>query len=183
MPALKNKRHELYCQGIIEGKTSDKAYEDAGYVPHRPNASRLRTNDNVVTRIEELQGTALVKHGITVDRIMKEYERVAFSDIRELYDDEGRPLAPHELGDDAAAAVAGFEYTQITGDEGEVIGSVGKVKMINKTQPLNALSQMFGLIESEGGTRVTNNTQINFNVTDKEKVRVIAAAFAKAANE
>ena len=181
MPVLKNKRWELYCLGVIEGKTSDKAYQDAGYEQNRGNATRLKANESVVARIEELQEVVLDKHGITVDRILKEYERVAFSDVRQLFNEAGRMLKPHELPDDVAAAVAGIEFTEVKVD-GKVIGHTGKVRMTNKTQPLSALSQMFGLLKSDGGKTI-NNTQINIHVTPNEKVRTIAAAFAKVSNE
>lgn len=182
MPALKNKRWELYCLGIVEGKTSEKAHVDAGYRLSRQNANRLSTNEYVVARIEELQAVVIDKHGITVDRILKEYERLAFADVRELYGEDGRMLLPHEMSDDIAAAVNGIEYTSVTDEDGTVIGRTGKIRMTNKTQPLSALSQMFGLLEGDGGKTI-NNTQINIHVTPNEKVRTIAAAFAKVSNE
>ena len=182
MPALKNKRWELYCLGVIEGKTKDKAYEDAGFKPNRHNAARLNTKEHIIARIGELQEVVIDKHGITVDRILKEYERVAFSDVRELFGDDGRLLLPHEMSDDIAAAVASIEYTAVTDSDGEVIGQTGKIRMANKHPALKDLSQMFGFVESEGGKTI-NNTQINIHVTPSEKVRTIAAAFAKVSNE
>jgi phage terminase small subunit len=182
MSALKNKRWELYCQGIIEGKTSDKAYQDAGYKPNRGNATRLKAKESVVARIAELQAVILDKHAITVERILKEYERLAFADIRKIFTDDGKMLLPHEMPDDIAAAVAGIEYTAVTDSDGKVIGQTGKIRMANKHPALKDLSQMFGLVESEGGKTI-NNTQINIHVTPSEKVRTIAAAFAKVSNE
>lgn len=54
MPTLRNGRHERFAQGIVKGLTVDAAYTGAGFRPHRGNASRLRANESVKVRIEEL---------------------------------------------------------------------------------------------------------------------------------
>jgi phage terminase small subunit len=52
---LSNARHEAYAQGLSSGKTSDQAYADAGYKRNRKNATRLKTNKDVVSRVAYLQ--------------------------------------------------------------------------------------------------------------------------------
>jgi hypothetical protein len=56
MPALKNQRHERFCQALAAGKSASLAYEEAGYVPNRGNASILKTRQNIIDRVLELQG-------------------------------------------------------------------------------------------------------------------------------
>lgn len=58
MPTLKNTRWELFCQGLLEGKTADQAYEDAGYSPNAGNAIRLKGNERIQARLEELKAEA-----------------------------------------------------------------------------------------------------------------------------
>ncbi len=55
MPHLDNLRHEKFCRHIVQGRTADQAYADAGYRPHRGNAARLRANESVIARIAELR--------------------------------------------------------------------------------------------------------------------------------
>jgi len=55
MPALINPRHERAAQARARGKTQPKAYEEAGYKPHKQNASRLMTNDDFGRRVAEIQ--------------------------------------------------------------------------------------------------------------------------------
>lgn len=75
MAELQNRRHELFAQGLAEGKTADQAYADAGYLPNRCNASRLKTtNENIVRRVEELQKEHRKRHDITVDDLLDEYD-------------------------------------------------------------------------------------------------------------
>ena len=77
MPALKNPRHERFVQGLAAGKTADQAYQDAGYKPNRCNAGRLKTNENIQARLQELQHKAADK--VVVDRayIMKKLKKNA----------------------------------------------------------------------------------------------------------
>lgn len=88
MAALINQRHELFAQGLVEGKTADRAYIDAGFKPGRNNAARLRTNENIQIRIAELQAHHQQRHDVTVDSLTNEYE-----DARSLAMDIEAPSA------------------------------------------------------------------------------------------
>ncbi len=56
MPALKNQRHEIFCQELAKGKSGAEAYATAGYKPSRKNASILKTKQDVTSRTLELLG-------------------------------------------------------------------------------------------------------------------------------
>lgn len=58
MPALPNARHERFAQGLAQGKTADEAYQEAGFKQNRHNASRLKTNETIRARVEELSNRA-----------------------------------------------------------------------------------------------------------------------------
>lgn len=74
MPELQNRRHELFAQALVEGKTAAQAYEAVGYTPNRCNASRLKTNENIERRIEELQNVHRERHNATIDDLLDEYD-------------------------------------------------------------------------------------------------------------
>lgn len=69
MPVLKNTKHERFAQELAKGLTSDEAYVVAGYKENRHNASRLKTKETVLRRIEELQGRAADKAVVTIQDI------------------------------------------------------------------------------------------------------------------
>jgi len=56
MPALKNNRHEKFCQGIVSGLSQPKAYTAAGYSGRgaKQSAARLLNNADVRSRVSEL---------------------------------------------------------------------------------------------------------------------------------
>lgn len=83
MPVAKlNIRQERFCLGLAEGETQDAAYAAAGYKPHRPSASRLRSNANVQARMSELLGEAAGRTLVTIENIaaqLDEDRQLAFS--------------------------------------------------------------------------------------------------------
>jgi hypothetical protein len=54
MPTLRKPKHEKFAQLVASGMTAQAAFTQAGY-PSPQNAPRLRNNEQVAKRIEELQ--------------------------------------------------------------------------------------------------------------------------------
>jgi hypothetical protein len=88
MTALKNQRQELFAQGLVEGKTGDKAYADAGYKANRKNAARLKSKEVIQTRVAELQAHHQRRHDVTVDGLTTKLEAT-----REMAMDTKQPAA------------------------------------------------------------------------------------------
>jgi hypothetical protein len=74
MGPLRNPKHEKYCQLLFEGQPQNAAYEAAGYRFHEGNASRLRSNEQVIARLTELQSEAAKSSEITVASLVAELE-------------------------------------------------------------------------------------------------------------
>ena len=79
MPMLTNSRHERFAQGLAQGKTADEAYKRAGYKENRCNASRLKTNEHISSRVAELQervveGVILTREWV-IERLIENVNR------------------------------------------------------------------------------------------------------------
>lgn len=61
MSLLSNPRHEAFAQALAKGKTADEAYALAGFKPNRGNATRLKANDSIQKRVQELQSRVAEK--------------------------------------------------------------------------------------------------------------------------
>lgn len=83
MPVLKNARHERMAQALAQGKSASDAYEAAGFKPHRQNAARMMTNDDIVKRVDELQAKTVKKVEITVDSLASELEEARAMALKE----------------------------------------------------------------------------------------------------
>lgn len=87
MPALANPRHERFAQELAKGKSQSDAYQNAGYEPSEPNASRLTRNDKVAARVAELQERA-------VENVMLSREWV----LEQLVDNASKAKAAGDFG-------------------------------------------------------------------------------------
>ncbi|MAN77792.1 MAG: hypothetical protein CML24_11515 [Rhizobiales bacterium] len=109
MPILPNQRHESFAQALAQGKTADEAYAQAGYKPNRKNAWRLKTNEDVATRVAELSVKAAEKAEWSAadrlkslksihDTVLEKDPRVAISAIGEANKMQGsHAAAKHHL--------------------------------------------------------------------------------------
>jgi phage terminase small subunit len=119
VPALKNARHERFCQEVVKGKHIDEAYEVAGYAPSRSNAHTLRRKKHIQERLCELfekrdtidsvaTAKALEKLAITKEAILSELAKLAFANMADYMtvDLDGDPtLNFKDLTRDQAAAL------------------------------------------------------------------------------
>lgn len=69
MPVLENPRYEAFALNLAKGMVDHKAYEEAGFKPNRGNASRLKANENIQSRVAELlkETVAEVKERISFE--------------------------------------------------------------------------------------------------------------------
>lgn len=77
MAALPNAKHERFAQEAAKGKNASEAYVAAGYKENRQNAARLMTNDDIRTRVGEIQAKGAVRAEITIERTCDRLERIA----------------------------------------------------------------------------------------------------------
>lgn len=124
------------------------AYDVSGMTPKtaKEQASRLLRNHKVAALIQHLQGRALRKAELTVERTLLEIARVATSDIRRLLDHNGSALMPDEWDDDIAAAVASVEFDKDT-------GRISKLKLWDKSSNLGLAARHLGLFERDNAQR------------------------------
>lgn len=196
-------KQESFCQKYIETGNASEAYRqsyDAGKMLPKTvweEASRLLADPKVSARVDELGGKHLRRHEVTVDRVIAEYARLAFLDIRKAFDEEGCLKPIHEMDDDTAAAISGIEVEmlRVAGDvdeelEGqpqggalkrrhgkEAIGRLHKIKLADKKGALDSISRVLGifvdkteLTGKDGGPIVTQ--------TKEQRDAAVAAALA-----
>ena len=97
---------------------------------------------------------------IDPDRTLREAARLAFSDVRELFDAEGRMLPVKQWPDHLAAAIAGIEVLKrnIDSKDGKQ-EDVIKVKVWDKPKNIEMLMRHLGLLNDKLDIRVTGLDQ------------------------
>lgn len=145
MPVLSNARHEAFAQALAAGQTGDEAYISAGYKPNRGNAARLKANESISARVDELLSAASEIAEVGVAEVLRELARLGLSDVRKLFSEGGTLKPICALDDDTAAAIASVEVVTKrlpSGDDDEPeIEYVHKIKMWDKNSALEKLGK------------------------------------------
>ena len=81
MPALPNRRQEIFCQKLAKGIPPYRAYPEAGYKPHAGNPYRMSENERIQQRLIELTGTADIRFLSDRDTLMQELATVGFAPV------------------------------------------------------------------------------------------------------
>ena len=108
--------------------------------------------------------------GITAERVLKEYAKIAFSDIRELYTPDNNLYDIRQLDDETAGAVMSVEV-DVMNVQGMPIGETKKVKLYDKLRALEALGKHIGLFEKDNKQKqaeVQNIINLGSGVKPKE---------------
>lgn len=114
-------------------------------------ATRLLKNVNVDAYIKLKQAETAAALQITQQRILEEEARLAFSDLRMLFNGE-TTIAPGDLPEDIARAVSGIEIKENQiGDQG--VERTYKYKLWDKGRSLERISKHLGMYEKDNNQK------------------------------
>lgn len=147
-------KQERFCQEYIVDFNATQAAIRAGYSKKTAivQASQTLTKLNVQKRIEELTSRLQKKTDISREMIIAEYAKIAFTDIRDYFDENSRLLPIKDLSDKAAAALSGIEVDELWGysPDGKIqIGDTKKIKRWDKIKALEGLAKVYGYYAPE----------------------------------
>ena len=83
---------------------------------------------------------------ITQDEVLRQYRNFSFSDVRKLFNPDGSLKNISELDDATAAAVTSVESVELTDKNGESLGIVRKVKLVDKRAALADVAKHLGML-------------------------------------
>jgi phage terminase small subunit len=196
MPVLENVRHERFAQALASGLTAADAYVEAGYSRNDGNSSRLKGDERIAARVEEILAAAGTRVEITQARVLAELGKIGFSDIRRAVkwysqaniaavdDVEGEIedgtirmavanqvelVSSDEIDDDTAAAISEVSMS----DKGTI-----KVKFHDKRAALVDIGKHLGMFRERVEHSGPNGGPIEIGDTDL--ARLIAFQLSKA---
>lgn len=135
-------RHELFCLEFIgNGCNATRAAIAAGYSQATAKATghKLKNDPLIEKRIAELLGEKYRKLHMDSDEVLARTAMVARADVRGLFNEDGTLKSPHELDDQAAAAIAGIEVLEEFSGTGKDRVKVGETKKVRLRDPMAAL--------------------------------------------
>jgi phage terminase small subunit len=143
-----NEKQKRFCEEWMIDMNSTQAATRAGYSAKTANeqGARLLANVSVQAYIMELREKLKKKTELTQERILEELKRIALSDIRGFYREDGSFKSINELTEEQAAALAGVETDEIWGMEVDGEGmqkkKLGETKKIKRWDKINAITQI-----------------------------------------
>ena len=148
-----NDRQAKFCREYVVDMNGFRAAVRAGYSEASAIAiaSQNLSKPHIKKHIEALQEVALDEMGATRYRVLQEISRLAFSDIRNVIDENGNVISPNDWDDDTAAAISSLEISSIGNGDGELI-TTRKIKTWDKTRALEQLSRCLGIGKGDGPT-------------------------------
>lgn len=170
-----NDRQIRFCEEYLSnGNNATQAAISAGYSEETAYsiASENLRKPEIAEYLETRQKQILARLEINQDRIAREYARIAFSDIRKLYADDGSLKQIKDLDEDAAATIAGIETDEIKIDDA-VIGYTRKVKQWDKLKALEALGKYEGMFEKDNEQKKPPETIDISGLTTEEKFQYL----------
>lgn len=81
---------------------------------------------------------------ITRERVLEEYSKIAFFDIRKIFTVDGGLMEVRDIDDESAGAIAGIESVDEKTRTGEILGTLQKVKIANKKEALDSICKIMG---------------------------------------
>ena len=146
-----NKRTRDFCAEYIKDLNGQRAAIAVGYPEKSAGKSAMcmLAKRDVQNYIADLRQAVVDKKdaAITLERVLAEYGKNAYFDIRTIYTDSNALKTIHQFDDAAAAAVAGIDSIEEFGGRGEdreQVGTVRKVKLADKVRALDSICKVMG---------------------------------------
>lgn len=169
MAKLTPKQQRFVDEYLID-LNATAAAERAGYKDS--NIGRqLITKNNVSEAIEKRKADRSARTEITQDRVLREYARIAFFDIRKLFNDDGSPKGITDLDADTAAVIAGLDVQEVyegVGDDRKFVGYIKKYKIADKKGALDSIARHLGMFVEKFDLKGNLSFEIKVDYGDEE---------------
>lgn len=141
-------KQEIFAHEYVKnGGNASEAYRatyNTGRMKPRTiwrNSHELLKNNKVATMVADLRSELNRELQISAAQTLKEIARIAFSDIRRLFDENGNLKNIADLDDDTAAAIASIDV--VTTGSGDKIQCVTKIRFWDKNSAMEKLGKHF----------------------------------------
>lgn len=166
-------KQKRFCEEYLIDFNGTRAAICAGYSKKTANriASENLSKPDIQAFIQESQKKLSEKSAITLERVLKEYGRIAFTDIRKFYDEDGNLLPIHKLDDDAAAVLAGMDVDEIYEYADGIkipVGLVKKIKRWDKKGALDSICKVLGFNAPDKIDQNINQRTVIIDTTGSE---------------
>lgn len=143
-------KQQRFVEEYLVDLNGTQAAIRAGYSPKGASvqACRLLALAKVQAAIQAGREALSRRTEITADAVLKELAKIGFADIRNIFREDGSLMAPTDMPDEIACAVASVEVVTVSKGEG-MVEHVAKVKLADKRAALVDLGKHLGLFTTK----------------------------------
>ena len=133
MSDLTNKQ-EMFCKEYLIDLNATQSAIRAGYSENTAYSigHENLSKPEIQNRLSELMEKRSKRTEITADRVLEELSRLAFFDIRKLYDNNGQLKKLADLDDDTAKALTSVKALQSMETEYKMADKKGALELLGK---------------------------------------------------
>lgn len=177
-------RQARFVEEYLKDLRAGSAAARAGYSPRSASqrAHKLMRNPRVKKAVDAAKAAHARAAGISRERVLGELIKLALADVRELFDEAGRPRPERLMDEHAAAAIGQVEFwikpAKDGGEETQV-----KIKVRDRRPALIALAKHVGLFPTMADRRwdaeqeALRKARAQREITDEDRIRAIEAVF------
>ncbi len=138
------RQQQIFVNEYLVDLNASRAALRAGYSKnnHGVLGYQLLQNPLIQEHIAKRMNDLQKRVEITQDRVIAEYAKIAFSDIRNYYDENGDIKKINELTPDISGAIAAHEISNQRFGDCETVNN--KIKLCDKLRALEAISKQLG---------------------------------------
>lgn len=124
------------------------------------------TKPNIQAYIQKEMEDRGKRTKITADRVLEEFGRIAFFDIRKLYNERGQLIPIAELDTDTALALSSFKTRREKQGQSDY-DIIEEYKMNDKQRALDSIGRHLGMFIDK--SEVKTQLEVNYYAPEKDK--------------
>lgn len=176
-----NDKQKRFCEEYLIDLNATQAAIRAGYSEKTARAigAENLTKPDIQEYLTNLRLELQDETKITPEKVLKEYAKIAFLDIRRFYNVDGAMKSIHDLDDESAGALAGVETYEekpmqgVEDAEQITIGQTKKIKTYDKVKALDSLARHLGMFEKDNNQQKTTVNVTGLSTPDLRKLEAL----------
>ena len=157
-PATLTARQQRFVEEYLVDLNATQAAIRAGYSAStaRSIGSENLSKPAIAEAIAAAQAGRSERTQVTADRVIQEFAKIGFGDLRDLFDEAGRLKLPSELSEAAAARIAQIEVVTrpVAGGEKGEVEYVHKIRTWDKVAALTQIGRHLGMFTDKMDAKV-----------------------------
>ena len=165
------KQQKLFTKEYLVDLNATQSAIRAGYSKKtaRSQGQRLLTNVDIQELIQKETRKKFNEVDLTAKKVIDEIIKLAFANIKNIYDEKGNLLPVHELSDDVAACIQEISQDEMGNSRDDAIVIKRKYKLSDKKSNLEMLARYFKLLTDKHEHSGPNGGAIEYsNLTGEE---------------